>query len=294
MSAEDKQLSEAIDTVAVADGVSPTAVPGVGCVRYAATNSLHNQRWRACLAVVAQGTKELILGDATFRLSAGSYTVTPIPLALTSRIRAAPFGAVLVSLSPALLSRMVAEMDAREASTGEPSGGIFVGKVDAHMRRALTRLAAIFGEREAGRVLGEGYIRELLFHLLRGQNGPAIRRFVRAGSAEHRVYAATHRIEAELASPLDIDALAAATGVSRTVFYAQFKRITSLSPIQFQKRLRLLKAQRLMVDEGTTAEDAAFRVGYQSPSQFSRDYARLFGEPPMRNATRLRTAAAST
>ena len=114
---------------------------------------------------------------------------------------------------------------------------------------------------------------------------------MRAGSEAHRICRIVHRIETQLADELDIEALAADARVSRTVFFEQFKRVTSLSPGQYQKRLRLLEAQRLMVEERTTAEDAAFRVGYGSPSQFSREYARMFGEPPQRNATRLRGAS---
>ncbi|MEM9490675.1 MAG: helix-turn-helix domain-containing protein, partial [Myxococcota bacterium] len=181
-----------------------------------------------------------------------------------------------------------ADMDARDEEARELCPGIFMGEVDAPMRRAVARLAELFDEDEAGRVLGDGCIRELLFHLLRGPNGPAIRRFVQVGSVEHRIYQITHRIESQLDAPIDVDALAAAAHVSRTVFYEQFKRVTSFSPLQYQKRLRLLQAQRLMVDEHMTVENAAYRVGYQSPSQFSRDYVRLFGEPPRRNATRLR------
>lgn len=293
MTTDGQRLERAIRATAIADGVTPTAVPGVDCVRFVATESLQNRRWRACLAIVAEGTKELVLGDNIYAVSRGHYTVTPVPLPLTSRIAEAPFSGLLVSLDPAVLGRVVADMDARDEEAGELRPGIFIGELDPSMHRAVAGLVELFDEEETGRVLGEGRIRELLFHLLRGPNGPAIRRFVRAGSVEHRIYAVTHRIEAQLNSPIDVDVLAATAQVSRTVFYEQFKRVTSFSPLQYQKRLRLLQAQRLMVDEHTTAEDAAYRVGYQSPSQFSRDYARLFGEPPGRNTTRLRDDVAA-
>ena len=111
---------------------------------------------------------------------------------------------------------------------------------------------------------------------------------MQADSAAYRVARAVYRIEASLADELNITALASEAGMSRTVFFEQFKRATALSPVQYQKRLRLIRAQRLMVDDGATAEGAAYEVGYRSASQFSREYARMFGEPPFANATRLR------
>ncbi|KIG11950.1 Transcriptional regulator, AraC family protein [Enhygromyxa salina] len=291
MTGEDEDLAGAIRAVAGHVGLTPTAIPKVACIRSASTGALKNQTWRACLAVVAEGTKELVLGGATYRLSPGHWTLTPVPLPLTSRIAAAPFSGVLVELELVSLARLVAEMDRRDEEVGELPPGIFVGRLDEGMRCAVNRLAGLMAAEEAGRVLGEGRVRELLFHLLRSPMGPAIRRFVRAGGAAHRICEAAHHIEARLDQAIDVEGLAATAHMSRTVFYEQFKRVTSLSPLQYQKRLRLLQAQRLMVDEQTTAEDAAYRVGYQSPSHFSRDYIRLFGEPPYRNALRLREAA---
>ena len=285
-------LSAAIREVAIHDGVFEASVRGVACVRYSSPSTLQDRRWRASLAIVAQGTKDLLLGRTRYALSPGHYTLTPLPLPVTSRIADAPFLCLLVSLDPSTLSRLVAEMDARDEAPEGLRQGFFMGTVCARMRDAAVRLTELFESREAGVVLGPGCVRELLFHALRGPNGPALRQFVHAGYEAHRIGRTVHRIETQLADHLDIEALAAEAGVSRTAFFEQFKRVTSLSPLQFQKRLRLLEAQRLMVEERTTAEDAAYRVGYQSPSQFSREYARMFGEPPLKNATRLRSSSA--
>ncbi len=294
MSSDEEALARAIRSVGAPDGVTPTAVPEVVGVRHHESGPFQNRHWRACLGVVGEGVKELALGGSTYRLSPGHWTLTPVPLPLTSRIAAAPFGAVLIGVDPFSLSGLVSEMDARDDEAEELSAGIFVGELDDGMRGAVRRLSALLGDGEAGRVLGPGCVRELLFRVLQGPAGPSIRRFVRGGGAAHRICEAAHRIEAQLEEPLDVDELALTVHLSRTVFFEQFKRVTSLSPLQYQKRLRLLRAQRLMVDEQTTAEDAAYRVGYQSPSHFSRDYARLFGEPPQRNATRLRKRAGAS
>ncbi len=269
-------------------GVSQTPVAGTVCVRHSVSSALQDQRWRACLAIVVRGRKDIVLGATRYALGPAHFTLTPVPLAVTSRIAQAPFGCVIVGLDPLLLGRVVADMQPRDEPEAPLDRGLFRGTLSAEMWGAAVRLAESFSAPEEAAVLGPGYVRELLFHVLRGPCGPEIRRFVRAGGEAHRISAAIHRIESRLEQRLDIEALAAEASLSRTAFFEQFKRVTAHSPVQFQKRLRLLEAQRLMVDEKTTAEDAAFRVGFASPSQFSREYARMFGEPPVRHAARLR------
>ncbi|MCA9661984.1 MAG: AraC family transcriptional regulator [Myxococcales bacterium] len=283
------RFAAAVEAVATEEGVHETSVPHTVCVRHGSvTRRFGSRLWRASLAIVARGNKKLALGRARYDLRPGHYTLTPLPLPVTSRIAEAPFACILIGLDPTTLSRVVAEMDERDEAPAAASRGFFTGQLDGGMLEAAVRLSQHFAAEEAGKVLGPGCIRELLFHVLRGPNGPAIRQFIRSGSEAHRIGHAVHRIESDLTEDLDIEALAAAARLGRTAFFAQFKRVTSSSPLQYQKQLRLLEAQRLMLEERTTAEDAAFRVGYQSPSQFSREYAKMFGEPPLRNVTRLR------
>ncbi|MCB9751057.1 MAG: AraC family transcriptional regulator [Myxococcales bacterium] len=287
------RLAAAIASVATRDGVFDVAVPGVACVRHSASRARQSRRWRACLAIVARGTKELALGRSTYALSPLHYTLTPLPLPLTSRIAAGPFLCLIINLEPRTLRQVDAEMDLRDEPLGGVSRGLFTGRLSAPMLDAAARLSGLFSSREASAVLGPGCVRELLFHALRGPNGPALRQFIRADGEAHRIARAVHHIESRLSARLDIEALASQAHVSRTAFFEQFKRVTSLSPVQYQKRLRLLEARRLLVEEATTAEDAGYRVGYQSPSQFSREYGRMFGEPPIKHATRLRRASAA-
>lgn len=276
-------MQAACDALGTPEGVCETALPGTVCVHESRRGQLEARRWRACLAMVVHGRKDLVLGSQRHILRPGDYTFTPLPLAVASRISRAPFVALLVGLDTAMLGRIVAEMDARDDDDAAIGRGLFFGTLDAPMRDAAARLCETLCSAEASTVLGPGHVRELVFHALRGPHGPGIRRFLCAGTDAHRIGVAVRAIEANLAERLDVDALAAAASLSRTTFYAQFKRVTAHSPVQFQKRLRLLEAQRLLVQERTTAEDAAFRVGYASASQFSRDYARMFGQPPMRH-----------
>ncbi|MCA9657829.1 MAG: AraC family transcriptional regulator [Myxococcales bacterium] len=285
-------LAAEIGVVAPRDGVFAGPLPGTLCLRRSAPSSLENRRWRASLALVASGVKELVLGGRTHALAPGDYTLTPVTLPLTSRFASAtrdePFLALLVEIDPVALSGVVAELDSAKGAPAGPLRSVFAGRLTAPMLDAAARLMRSFASPEAARVLGPGCVRELMYRVLCGPNGPAIRRFVQADSAAYRVARAVYRIEASLADELNITALASEAGMSRTVFFEQFKRATALSPVQYQKRLRLIRAQRLMVDDGATAEGAAYEVGYRSASQFSREYARMFGEPPFANATRLR------
>jgi transcriptional regulator GlxA family with amidase domain len=137
-------------------------------------------------------------------------------------------------------------------------------------------------------VLGPLVIKEILYHLLKGADGLAIRQFVRSGSNMHKISQAIYSLRAELNADVDVAALAKAANMSRSAFFKHFKEVTSMSPIQYQKRLRLLEARRLMIDVDETAQGSAFKVGYNSVSQFSREYSRMFGSSPLRDAMKFK------
>jgi transcriptional regulator GlxA family with amidase domain len=152
--------------------------------------------------------------------------------------------------------------------------------------KAAIRLARLFQTPEDAPVLGPLLIKEIFYHLLKSENGPAIHQFVRSGSKMHRVSQAIHTLRSELERDVDVTALAKTANMSRSTFFKHFKEVTAASPIQYQKRLRLLEARRLMTDENETAEGSAFKVGYNSASQFSREYSRMFGTSPLRDANK--------
>ncbi len=287
-------LAQGITSIATEDGAFEAPVSGACCVRCSATTGWENRRWRASLAIIGSGRKDISLGERTYALQPGHYSLTLMPLAVMSRFSQAsarwPFLGLLVPVEPSAISSIVADMDRpTERVTSESyTSPVFVGRVDGEMLDCAIRLTRLFSSLESSRVLGPGYVRQLLFGVLKGPNGPALRHFVETGSDTYRIARAVHRIESNLADELDIEALARSVGMSRTVFFQRFKRSTSSTPVSYQKRLRLLEAQRLMLEEGSTAEGAAYRVGYQSPSQFSREYARLFGSPPIAHRNQLK------
>ncbi len=199
-----------------------------------------------------------------------------------------PFLCLKIDFDAQTLGEVAAQLEKGFPQEVEnPLQAVFIGRASDPMLEAAVRLGHLFQNPEDAPVLGALVVKEILYHLLKGPHGPAIRQFVRSGSRMHRISQAIYSLKSELAQEMDVAALAAAN-MSRSAFFKHFKEVTAVSPIQYQKRLRLLEARRLMTEEGETAESAAFRVGYNSASQFSREYSRMFGDPPLRDATRMK------
>lgn len=281
---------EAIEDYAPAEGVCESPVKGVYSVKYSRAGDYSKRQWRASLAIVARGCKEVVLENEIFRCDAAHYTATPIPLPVVSRIAEAtpdkPALGILIELEPNLLGDVARQIeDFSGEAAGSPARAMFSGKADAKMLEAAIRLTKLFrAAPEEARVLAPLVVKELFYHLLKGEEGAAIRQYVRAGSKMQRISQAVHALKAELDQEINIAELSRAAQMSRSAFFKYFKEVTAMSPIQLQKRLRLIEAKRLMRDENETAESSAYRVGYRSASQFSREYSRMFGGSPVRDA----------
>lgn len=284
---------KALEIYAPDEGFQATPIDGVYSVKLSHRSAEYKkQTWRACLAIIAQGCKEVILEGEIYRCDATHYTATPIMLPVVSRIAEAapdkPFLGILIDLEASTLFETARRLDDfTEAGTNPKTvpRALFRGRADGKMLAAAIRLTGLLtAAREESRVLAPLVIRELFYHLLKGEEGAAIRQYVRAGSPLQKIAQAVHTLESELERDINIAELSRAAQMSRSAFFDYFKQVTALSPIQFQKRLRLLEAKRLMTETGETAERSAYLVGYKSASQFSREYARMFGRPPARDA----------
>lgn len=275
-------------------GAHESPLKGVHCIKLLQTSRRKKNHWRACLGIVVQGRKEIILGREVYVCDEAHYTATPIDLPVVSRIAAAspekPFLALLIDLEPRTLSEITARFEKNAPEHTSSGHAFFTGKVNDKMLEAVIRLVKLFRAPDEAQVLGPLVIKEILFHLLKGPEGAAIRQFVRSGSNTHRISQAIHRLRSDLDQEVDVEALAKTANMSRSAFFKHFKDATAMSPIQYQKRLRLLEARRLMVDEGETAEGSAYKVGYKSASQFSREYSRMFGNSPLRDVGKIKKA----
>lgn len=289
-------LARLVDRNAPEDGIRESPLAGTQCMKFSHPTQRAKSCWGSSLCIVAQGCKEIVLGRAVYRSEDAHYIATPIDLPVTSRVASAspekPFLCLKLALDPMLLSEVHAQIE--RDSPGEPESlarGVFVGRASDRMLEAAIRLGELFQTPEDIPVLGPLIIKEIFYHLLKGADGPAIRQLVRSGSKLHRISQAIYALKTDLSDALDVNTLAEAAGMSRSAFFKHFKEVTSLSPIQYQKRLRLLEARRLMIEEGETAEGSAFQVGYKSASQFSREYSRMFGIPPFKHAVETRQTA---
>ena len=246
--------------------------------------------------LVAQGSKEVLLGDDLYRYDANNYLITAASLPIASRITEAserrPYLGVVLGLDPALVGSVMVE--AGYPAHGEKAAvrAFDVSPLDASLLDAVLRLVRLMDAPAAeARFLRPLVTREIVFRLLEGEQGGRLRQIAVLGGHAHRIAGALEQLREEFARPLRIEDVAREAGMSVSGFHHHFKAVTAMSPLQFQKRMRLQEARRLMLGEDLDAGSAGRRVGYGDASQFSREYKRLFGTPPARDAERLREAA---
>jgi AraC-like DNA-binding protein len=263
-------------------GLLPTRIPDLRIVRIAGRSEPIHAVQQASLCYLLQGAKELTVADRLYRYAAGEYLVSTIDLPVTGEIVEAsgrePYLCLVVSLDPALVYDIL--QTAHHEIPPRPQPGLYVGKASPALHDAVARLARCLDSAGDSVVLAPGIVREIVYRLLQSPFGPMVAELGVAGSRTQRISRAIAHLKNHFAEPLPIEELARLAGMSPSTFHEHFRKITTLSPLQYQKMLRLQEARRLLIANGTGAADIAFRVGYQSPSQFSREYARHFGHSP--------------
>ena len=248
------------------------------------------------LCVVAQGRKEVLLGDDLYRYDAERYLVTAAALPIATRVTEAsegrPYLGVVLRLDPALVGSVVVEAGHRAPADRAAVRAFDVSPLDEGLLDAVLRLVRLLDSpAEEARFLRPLVTKEIGYRLLVGEQGGRLRQIAVLGGHAHRIAKALERLREDFDRPLRVEDLAREIGMSVSGFHHHFKAVTAMSPLQFQKRMRLQEARRLMLGGGLDAAGAGQRVGYGDASQFSREYRRLFGAPPMRDVERLREAA---
>ena len=246
--------------------------------------------------VVAQGAKSIVVGPNEFRYDSSQYLITTMQLPISGTVIEAsperPYLSFRVELDASIVTSMMVESgDVLQNGDGNVSA-VNVCPLDVDLFDASTRLIRLAQSPNEYRVLAPLVTREIVYRLLVGAQGPRLRHLAKFGGQAHRVARAIETIREHFNQPLRIEDVAQVLHMSVSGFHAHFKAATALSPLQFQKQLRLHEARRLMLNENLDAAQAGLRVGYDDASQFSREYKRHFGEPPVRNVERLREAAA--
>ncbi len=287
------KLAAAIEGHTGSDGVYETAVSALKLSRFSAPSDLVALVYEPCLCIVARGAKEVLLEEETYRLDPARSLLVSVDLPVSARVVEAspgcPYLAVRLSLDPAVVGELLA--DGTTSPPGPPARAIAVTAVEPPLLDAIGRLVALLDAPQDVAALSPLVLREITYRVLTGPQGLRLRQIGVAGAPAHRIARAIRWLKDHFAEPLSVEALAKKVGMSPSAFHLHFKGVTALSPLQYQKRLRLQEARRLMLGEGLDAAVAAFRVGYESPSQFGREYRRTIGAPPRRDVAALQAEA---
>ena len=245
--------------------------------------------------VIAQGSKEVLLGSNHYQYDPMHYLLATVELPITSQILEAspekPYLSLRLDLDSTLASSVMVEAGYPSSRNGADVKAIDVSPLDANLLDAIVRLVRLLDSPAEAHVLAPLIKREIIYRLLMGEQGNRLRQIAVLGGYTHHIARAIDSLRKDFNQPLRIETIAQELGMSVSGFHHHFKSVTAMSPLQFQKQLRLQEARRLMLGESLDATSAAYRVGYDDASHFNREYKRLFGAPPMRDVERLREAA---
>ena len=280
------------------EGSSPfvTAIDGVAILRSDHEKRPNHLIFKPALCITVQGAKWTTFGDQRFEYRAGQALVVSVEMPAFGRVTEAspdkPYLGIVIEFDLAMMREVLEGLDTPPVVGSDLDHGVFVIDVAGPLADCTLRIVRLLDTPRAIPMLYPAIMREICYWLLAGPQGVEVARLTLANSHAQRVISAIHVLRDRFAEPVRIDELAAIAQLGPSAFHRQFKALTSMTPLQYQKQLRLLEARRLMVSDPINVEAAAFQVGYESPSQFSREYSRMFGTPPRRNVASLRSAAA--
>lgn len=276
-------ICDFIDRRAPGADAAMTGIPGFGVFRSHAPTSIDGQIYQPVVCLILQGRKEAYIGDRHLVFGAGQSLIAshdmPVMARITQASRHKPYIAMVMELDLGIIRSLYEEVgetdlqsvNARALDTGETSNDLV---------QAMARLFALSEREVEARVMAPLIRREVHFRLLLASHGGMLRQFLRRESHANRIAKAIARIRKDFSSNLSVGELAGIAGMSASSFHEHFKALTATSPLQFQKDLRLIEARRLLREGGCSVSRAAFDVGYESPTQFSREYSRKFGASP--------------
>jgi AraC-like DNA-binding protein len=266
---------------AISDDGSTELLDGIRLRRFSSPTEIGHGVSYPAFCVIAQGSKEIWLGQEHYRYDPSHYMIVTAALPIASRVTEAsverPFLSILLRLDPILVGSVMIEAGHPAPQGQSAVRAIDVSPLDADLLDAVVRLVRLLDAPTDARVLLPLIRREIVYRLLMGKQGGRVRYIAALGGATHRIADAIDRLRHDYDQPLQIDVMADELGMSVSGFHHHFKEVTAMSPLQFQKHLRLQEARRLILSEGLDAAGAGYRVGYSNASHFTREYKRLFG-----------------
>ncbi len=286
-----KELVEILARSCTAEGANEMA-EGLNFYKHTVLTPPFHGVYSPSICIIAQGAKEVQMGEDKFRYDPANYLLCSLDVPVVSQVveatSATPFLGLKMDLDPTLIASVSVEAGVSPGRSDSSVRSIAVGKLQGDLLDAFVRLFRLLNNPDDFRVVSPLVTREIIYRLLISEQGPRLRQMAVFGGNTHRITKAVQKLRTKFTEPLSIEDLAHDMGMSVSSFHQHFKTATSMSPLQFQKLLRLQEARRLLLAEDMDASSAAVRVGYDDPSQFTREYKRLFGDPPMRDVARFK------
>ena len=290
-----QELANRISKVIGHSAEQSTCIPGLTLYRNTAPTAPNPCTYEPSLLVIPQGKKRIDLGRQSYSFGQSTFLLTSIELPIVSQVSVAsvatPYLAFFLKLDMGIVREVVhsEEVHVRAPDSGVP--GMVLGEMTEELLAPCLRMVELLATPEDVPFLSKLLQQEIIYRLLQGPQGNRLRSVATLGNQSHKTAKAVTWLRENFEKPLNVDQLATMAGMSRSTLHHHFRDLTAMSPLQFQKQLRLQAARRKMLIDELDAARAAFEVGYESPSQFSREYKRFFGKPPVRDIQALKTSA---
>ncbi|WP_404440452.1 AraC family transcriptional regulator N-terminal domain-containing protein [Stutzerimonas chloritidismutans] len=289
------ELAQLVQGLVSGDGMHPTAIEPLHLIHCQTPGEMIYGVHKPALCIIVQGSKRVRLADELYCYDPLHYLVVSVTLPVAGCVVEAsasePYICIRLDIDPPLIAGLISEAEPL-MGRAEPNGrGLYLDRIDAPLLDATLRLVRLLNNPKDIPVLAPLALREIFYRLLCGPQGRHLQDVALQGSQSHRVNRAIEWLNENYVAPLRIEELARRVNLSSSSLHHRFKALTAMSPLQYQKQLRLQEARRLLMAEGLEVSAAGYRVGYESPSQFSREYSRLFGASPIKDLARLRSIA---
>ncbi|UVI29686.1 AraC family transcriptional regulator [Paenibacillus spongiae] len=289
---QQNELARIIERYLEEDGVQRTAIPSLFIMRRSNATGPSHGVYNPSFCMVVQGEKEVWLAKDRFNYSPAEYLVASVHLPVTAQVTEAtpdaPYLGLRLEFSPSQILKVLHDSELRAITKENPKRAMFVSHIESSLLDAVIRLARLLDHPVDIPMLAPLYTEEILYRVLQGQNGDILKGIVLEESSIRQIRDVIEHIMNNFNHAFRIEELAEIANMSISSFHRHFKEVTAMSPIQFQKQMRLQEARRLLLTESADASDVAYRVGYESTSQFSREYSRMFGFPPIQDIKRLK------
>jgi AraC-like DNA-binding protein len=267
--------------------------PGVILGRFSKPTERVYTVFNPSFCIIAQGSKQMLLGEEVFHYDPGHYLISTIALPVVTNVIEAsdekPYLGFQLNLDPMVVAEVLMESKIETKKSDASVKAMNVSSIKAELLDATLKLVRLLDTPDEIEFLAPLIIREIIYRLLRSEQGARLNHLLTSEGDMRRITRAVNHLREHIDEPLKIESMARQLGMSVSSFHEHFKSVTAMSPVQFQKQIRLQEARRLMLGENLDVASASFRVGYEDPSYFSREYKKLFGAPPQRDIARLRS-----